>query len=94
LLPISHVLRLRGADVAERVCVAWRVACTALFGWAGTGDEDVYKSPHVENSLAVAQSIGSQLSPGRLGKFLLHSQNFLQPEIISDYLFTWRLSPF
>jgi hypothetical protein len=24
--------------------MAWRVACTALFGWARTGDEDVYQS--------------------------------------------------
>src|SRR5260370_23894065 len=43
-LHISGVLRLRTADVAERVCMAWRVACTALLGWARTGDEDVYES--------------------------------------------------
>jgi hypothetical protein len=29
-----------------------------------------------------------------LGVFLLHFQNFLQPETISDYLLTRRLSPF
>src|ERR1700723_2852347 len=44
LLPISLLLRLRSADVAERLCMGRRVACTALFGWARTGDEDVYQS--------------------------------------------------
>jgi hypothetical protein len=29
-----------------------------------------------------------------LGMFLLHFQNFLQPEIVSDYLLIWRVSPF
>jgi hypothetical protein len=48
---------------------------------------------HFENSLAVAQSIRSRLSLGSLGMFL-HFQNFLQPETISDYLLTRRLSPF
>jgi hypothetical protein len=43
-LQISRVLRLRSADVAERVCMTWRVACTALFGWTRTGDEDAYQS--------------------------------------------------
>ena len=245
-LEISHVLRLGSADVAERVCMTWRVAFTALFGWTRTGDEDVNqssgallpiapgthirdadhgpkqiggvnissdvaallraphqfvdcsldqaartliqpgrasrnavesgrndvlgrnvidekqqpgaqsldrrhsggeparcrgqlfhltpidrfdqritcremaiqgtgsdtrllrdvvqtgsravarKSPlrHFENSLTVAQSIRSRLSLGRLGMFLLHFHKFLQPETISDYLLSRRLTPF
>ncbi len=49
---------------------------------------------HFENSLTVAHSIRSRLSFGGLGMFLLHFQNFLQPETISGYLLTRRLSPF
>jgi hypothetical protein len=245
-LQISRVLRLRSADVAARVYMARRVACPALFGWAGTGNEDVYQSSgallpiipgahirdsdqrpkqiegvnisshiatpfgalhqlfdcsldqaartlielgrapgdavesgrndvlcrdvideqqqpgaqgldrrhrgdeparcrgqlfhftpidrfdqgipcremavqgtgsdtrllrdviqtgsravarksdlrHFENSIAVTLRVGSRLSLGRRGMFLLHFQDFLQPESVSAYLHTWRLPPF
>ena len=54
------------------------------------------KSPlrHFKNSLAVPLRVGSRLSQDRLRAFLHHFQNILQPETISDYLLTRRLSPF
>jgi len=54
------------------------------------------KSPlrHFENSLAVPLRVGSRLSQDGLRAFLHHLQNILQPETISDYLLTRRLSPF
>ena len=49
---------------------------------------------HLENTLAVTQSIHSRLSLGRLGTLLHHFLKFLQPETVSDYLLIRRLSPF
>jgi hypothetical protein len=49
---------------------------------------------HFENSLAVPLRVGSRLSQDGLRPFLHHFQNILQPETISDYLLTRRLSPF